>query len=385
MPVIDGVKRLGLIDDMSSEEEFVTPTELLDVKQTVILLRDELASVVRQLAETRALRPEPMSVESGVAPASGAESSRRGLAERVKFGKHEGARLNSTYDNTPVWESRLNQVATTYGIAHCLQVESALHSEEEKLATRALIVDSIDNTVLIHLETAYTTIGFELASIHPARLFARLKENWTSRMSDRAHLLQIELHNFVLKINEPMDSFFGRLLNLWTRLVAAKVKNITTECMIEVVVRACTRHDKYQMVCLQIRATPNCTMDQARSMLTQWEELLDMRRIQGPPTVKWEGAQAMGAHVQDDGPSDAQDAPPVAQGVTMEQVMEMMQAMMSGSKAPRNGGGGMGGAPMPTCYNCGKKGHLRNECKKNRIGDGFTFSPKALRKKEESN
>lgn len=381
-------KKLGVIDDMPSDEEFVTPTtELQDVRETVNKLSEQLATVVKQLNARETLRPEPMSVDPGGAPASGAESSRRGLAERVKFGKHEGARLNSTYDNTPVWVSRLNQVATIYGIAHCLQVESALHSEEEKLAARALIVDSIDNTVLIHLETAFSTIGFELSAIHPARLFARLKENWTSRMSDRAHLLQIELHNFILKINEPMDSFFARLLDLWTRLVAAKVANITTGHMIEVVVRACTRHDKYQMVCLQIRATPNCTMDQARSMLTQWEELLDMRRIQGPPTVKWEGTQAMGAHVQGDGPSEAQDAPPVAQGVTMEQVMEMMQAMMSGSKAPRNGGGGggMGGAPMPTCYNCGKKGHLRNECKKNRIGDGFTFSPKALRKKEESN
>jgi hypothetical protein len=64
--------------------------------------------------------------------------------------------------------------------------------------------------------------------------------------------------------------------------------------------------------------------------------------------------------------------------------MEMMQAMMSG-KASKvgGGGGGMGGAPRPTCYNCGKKGHLRNECKGNRIGDGFTFSPKAIKKRED--
>lgn len=379
--------RYGLRDDMAGDDdEFVTPTELLGVQNDLIMLREQVVMLQAALAARSGAEPMAHDAPRATNASSGASSGLRCLAERIKFGKHEGARLNSTYDNTPIWESRLNQVATTYGIAHVLKTSSSLHNEEEKLATRALLVDSIDNTVLIHLETAYSSAGFELSAIHPAQLFARLKENWTSRMADRAHLLQMELHNFVLKIGEPIHVFFGRLLDLWTRLVAAKVTTITTSHMIEVVVRACARHDKYQMVCLQIRGTPNCTMDMARSMLTQWEELMDMRRVQGPPTVKWEGVQAMGAHVED--ASEVQDAPKVAQGVTMDQVMEMMQAMMSGSnKAPRDGGGGggMGGAPMLTCYNCGKKGHRRNECKKNRIGDGFTFSPKALRKKEEDN
>jgi hypothetical protein len=373
-------RKFGLRDDMPDEEEYVTPTELLDVKGDIILLREQVVMLQAALAAKNGAGPGPEPMSPRVM-SPGASSMARGLAERVKFGKHEGARLNASYDNTPVWESRLNQVATTYGIANCLKVESTLHTEEEKLATRALIVDSIDNTVLIHLETAFSSIGFALADIHPARIFARLKENWTSRMADRTHLLQIELHNFILKIGEPITSFFERLLDLWTRLVAAKVTSITTGHMIEVVVRACARHDKFQMVCLQIRGTPNCTMDMARSMLTQWEELMDMRRVQGPPTVKWEGVQAMGAHVE--GASAVQDEPKVAQGVTMEQVMEMMQVMMSSNKAPRDGGGGDG--MVVTCYNCGRKGHRRNECKKNRIGDGFTFSPKALKKKEEVN
>jgi hypothetical protein len=121
----------------------------------------------------------------------------------------------------------------------------------------------------------------------------------------------------------------------------------------------------------------------ARSMLTQWEEMQRLKIVQGPPTRKWGGVHAaLGAHVQDDGPSDGGVAPPVSQGFTKEQ-LEVLQAMMDGSKVSRDGGGGggMGGAPMPTCYNCGKKGHLKSECKKNRIGDGFTFSPRSLKAK----
>jgi hypothetical protein len=204
-------------------------------------------------------------------------------------------------------------------------------------------------------------------------------------MADRTHLLLMELHSFELWNNEPLLSFFARLLDLWTRLAAANVPHITTGHMIQVVVHACVH--KYENACNQIRATPNCTMDMARSMLTQWEELQIQKVSRGPSTKTWTPTgvvNAMSAHVQVDGPSEAHGGPPVAQGVTMEQVMEMMQAMMSGPNASKygGGGGGMGGAPTPTCYNCGRKGHLRNECKKARVGDGFTYSPKHPKRRD---
>jgi hypothetical protein len=368
---------------MPEEEEYVTPEELLGVKGDIILLREQLANMAKLLAESKAREApqvERMVVDGG-AP-SGADFGRRNLAERVKFGKHAGARLCSNYENTPLWETRLKQAATTYGIAHCLQTHSALHNEDELLAMRTLIVDSIENEVLIHLECAFRSNGQQLSAIHPFLIFQRLKENWTSKMVDRTHLLQLELHNMELLVGEPIASFFDRIQTLWAKLVAVG-DVVTTGRIIEVVVRACARYDKYSMVCLQIRGTKDCSVDMARSMLSQWDELLQVKEAQGPPTKRWGGVHAMGAHLQDDGPREVQDGPKVAQGVTMEQVMEMMQAMMSGSKKVGGGGGGMGGAPTPTCYNCGKKGHLRNECKGSRIGDGFTFSPKALLKKKE--
>lgn len=376
-------KRFGLKDTMPDDDEFVSPEELLEVKGDIILLREELANMSKLLAESRAreaAQGEPMKVEGG-APSSG---DRRSLAERVRFGKHVGAKLTSSFDNTPLWETRLKQAAITYGISHCIEAASSLHSADDLLAMRTLIIDSIENEVLIHLECSYRSTGSQLAAMHPFHIFQRLKENWTSKMVDRTHLLQLELHNMELLVGDPIASFFDRIQMLWAKLVAVG-DVVTTGRVIEVIVRACARYDKYAMVCLQIRGTKDCTVDMARSMLQQWDELLQVREAQGPPTKRWGGVHAMGAHVQEDVLSEVQEGPQVAQGVTMEQVMEMMQAMMSGSKKVGGGGAvGMGGAPStPTCYNCGKKGHLRNECKGKRIGDGFTFSPKALKKRED--
>jgi hypothetical protein len=279
------------------------------------------------------------------------------MLEKATYGSHP--KLMSTYDNSPEWQTRFVQAATTYGLLGVFVTDPAGQTYPDAVhrASMNLLCDSIDTNVMMALKTAVITRGEAWEAARPRELYTHLQHQWSSKMNDRTFELKTLLIQFELYSGESIASYFDRLQDLWVKLTACGSPP-GMESLLDAAVRGLNRHAAYDSVCMQIKSGlewPTMNVSKARSMLSQHETKLAARATQGPPRPNPVSATPTPAVFSPlvDTPTPT---PPSLDPLLMESIYAFMQSKGSVGKVGRDTTG-------MTCYYCEKKGHIASECR----------------------
>jgi hypothetical protein len=285
------------------------------------------------------------------------------MLEKATYGSHP--KLHSTYDNSPEWQTRFVQAATTYGLlgVFVTDPEGQTYPDAIHRASMNLLCESIDTNVLMALKTSVITRGESWEAARPRGLYVHLLHQWNSKMHDRTFELKTQLIQFELYAGESITSYFDRLQDLWVKLTACGSPP-GVESLLDAAVRGMNKHAVYDPVCMQIKSGlewPTMNMTKARSMLVQHETKLAARATQGPPRpnpVSATPTHGVLSSLAVDTP--APPPPPLDPSHLMESMYAFLQSKGGSGDAGRKGGRDTTGI---TCFYCDRKGHKANECR----------------------
>jgi hypothetical protein len=175
------------------------------------------------------------------------------MLEKATYGSHP--KLHSTYDNSPEWQTRFVQAATTYGLlgVFVTDPEGQTYPDAIHRASMNLLCESIDTNVLMALKTSVITRGESWEAARPRGLYVHLLHQWNSKMHDRTFELKTQLIQFELYAGESITSYFDRLQDLWVKLTACGSPP-GVESLLDAAVRGMNKHAVYDPVCMQIKS-----------------------------------------------------------------------------------------------------------------------------------